>query len=132
MSPDLGMPKEALRHLFHLLLKPSSTGGVASEDRLRLESLLLEFGRQDPSQPPSLALIEHLARPDGELEELLGRCFEEQARTGRRDETDAGYRKALACYRLALAREPARVGLHVRQAALLRGPLGNSTRRPIT
>ncbi|SIO61511.1 Tfp pilus assembly protein PilF [Singulisphaera sp. GP187] len=131
MSPELGKFKEAKVHLVTLLLKPSPGGEVGSEsgsepepeDVQRLEALLLEFARQDGAQPPSPGLEQCLARPDAEVLSLLGRCLEEQARTGPRDESDHSSLKALACYRLALTRAPDRVDLYVRLAALLRGPI---------
>ncbi|AGA26775.1 tetratricopeptide repeat protein [Singulisphaera acidiphila] len=126
MSPELGMSKVAKEHLVILLLEPSTGGGGPElEDRSRLEDLLLAFARQDAQQAPPPALVKLLARPDADLEALLARCLDEQARTGRRDEADDCYRKALACYRLALMQAPDRVEFYVRQAALLRGPLSD-------
>ncbi|WP_406695911.1 tetratricopeptide repeat protein [Singulisphaera sp. Ch08] len=124
MSPEVGKFKEAKEHLVTLLLKPSPGSGTEPEEGLRLEALLLEFGRQDLQKGPSPALEQLLGRPEAEMMDLLGRCLEEQARTGRRDEADNCYRKASACYRLALAQAPDRIDVYVRLAALLRGPIG--------
>jgi tetratricopeptide (TPR) repeat protein len=126
LAPDLMRSKDAKEHLVTLLLSPSPGHGPAPEARRRLDDLLLEFARQDAQEGPPRALEQLLTRPDTELEELLGRCLEEEGRRGRRTESDDCYRRALACYRLALARAPDRVDVYVLLAALLRGPLGDS------
>lgn len=122
---EVGRVKEASEQVVSLLMKPKAGQAPSSEDRRNLEAQLLEFSASKPGEMPAAALKELLARPDAALEELLGRCFEEQGRTSRSDEADAFYRKAAACYRLAIAQAPDRIEVYGRLSALLRSQLND-------
>lgn len=122
---ELGRAKEASEQVVTLLLKPGLKRVPSPEDRRRLEAQLLDFSRRKLEDGPPAALKQLLTRPDPALEELLGRCFEEQGRTSRRDEAEAYYRKAAACYRLALAEAPDRIEAYGRLSSLLRERMGD-------
>ncbi|SIO55099.1 Tetratricopeptide repeat-containing protein [Singulisphaera sp. GP187] len=125
LGVELGRPKEASEPIVTLLLKPGLGQVPSLGDRRRLEAQLLEFSRRKPEEGPPAALKQLLTRPDPALEELLGRCFEDQGRTSRRDEAEAYYRKAAACYRLALAQAPDQIETYGRLSALLRERMGD-------
>ncbi|AGA29620.1 tetratricopeptide repeat protein [Singulisphaera acidiphila] len=120
LGRELGRPKEASEQVVALLLKPGLGQLPSQGDRRRLEAQLLAFSQQKVEEGPPAALQQLLTRPDPALEELLGRCFEDQGRTSRRDEAEAYYRKAAACYRLALTHAPNRIEVYGRLSALLR------------
>lgn len=123
MAPGLGRTKDAKTHLVTLLLAHSAGQTPGAGAGQHLEDQLLEFAGGEFPLEPTPTLVRLLAHPDPELEVNLGRCLEEQGRTGRPEGAEECYRKASACYRLALTQAPDRINVYVQLAALHRGLL---------
>src|SRR5690348_8302106 len=90
--------------------------------RRRIAELAMtpELGRYRDAEENLRSLLKS-SPDDGELEQLLGQCFEAEGQTGKHSDAEARYQLARTWYEKAIAHAPNHIDAYTRLSGLLRG-----------